>query len=96
MEKEQTTGIVDPLTDENTSVGFPFKVIVYNDEIHTFVEVINQLIKAIGCSFDEAKHFAFTIHVKGLAIVYFGDISACLKITSVLEEIGLHTQILSE
>jgi len=96
MEKERTGGIVDPQVDEDTSIGLPFKVIIYNDDIHTFDEVINQLIKAIGCSFDKAKKFAFTIHVKGQAIVYFGDLTACLKITSVLEEIGLHTQILSE
>ncbi|VAX25824.1 hypothetical protein MNBD_IGNAVI01-2883, partial [hydrothermal vent metagenome] len=32
----------------------------------------------------------------GQAIVYYGELTACLKITSILEEIGLHTQILSE
>jgi len=96
MEEEQITGIVDPKINEKTSIGLPFRVIVFNDDIHTFDEVIGQLIKAVGCSFEKAKDYAFTIHVKGQAIVYHGELNACLKVTSVLEEIGLHTQILSE
>lgn len=94
--EEQTTGIVDPKIEDDTSVGIPFKVILYNDDIHTFDEVIVQLIKAVGCSFEKAKDYAFTVHVRGQAIVYYGELTACLKITSILEEIGLHTQILSE
>lgn len=95
MEKEKT-GIAEPLQDEETKIGLPFKVILYNDDIHTFDEVIIQLIKAIGCSFEKARDFAFTIHVKGQALVYTGDLNSCLKVTSILEEIGLHTQIISE
>ncbi|MEN8191648.1 MAG: ATP-dependent Clp protease adaptor ClpS [Bacteroidota bacterium] len=96
MEEEQVTGIVKPLLEEETTVGLAFKVILYNDDIHTFDEVIIQLIKAVRCSFEKAKDFAFTVHVKGQALVYSGNLNACLKVTSILEEIGLHTQILSE
>lgn len=82
--------------EEKTDIGLPFKVVLYNDEEHTFDEVIVQLIKAVKCSFVEARSFAFEVHVKGKAIVFTGDLPACLKITSILEEIELHTQILSE
>ena len=95
MDKEQIEGIVETLEDEKTSVGIPFKVILYNDEVHTFDEVIVQLIKAVGCSFKEARSFAFEVHVKGKALVFNGDLPVCLKVTSILEEIALHTQILS-
>ena len=95
MEKEKT-GITEPLKDEETTIGLPFKVVLYNDDIHTFDEVIAQLIKAVGCSFEKARDHAFTVHVKGQALVYSGDLNACLKVTSILEEIGLHTQIISE
>ena len=96
MEKEQTTGITKPLEETDNSVKLPFRVILYNDEIHTFDEVIIQLIKAVGCSYEKAKDFAFTVHVRGQALVFHGELTACLKVTSILEEIGLHTQILSE
>jgi ATP-dependent Clp protease adapter protein ClpS len=94
--EEKIEGIVETLEEESTSIGTPFKVVLYNDDVHTFDDVIVQLIKAIGCSFNEARSFAFEVHVKGKALVFGGDLPACLKVTSVLEEIALHTQILSE
>ena len=96
MIKYKPESIVETNEEEKLSIGLPFKVIVYNDEEHTFDEVIVQLIKAIKCSFVISRSFAFEIHVKGKAIVFTGDISECLKVTSILEEIALHTQIVSE
>lgn len=96
MNEDQVEGIVETSTEDATSIGLPFKVVLYNDEIHTFDEVIVQLIKAVGCTFKQARSYAFEVHVKGKAIVYHGDLPMCLKVTSVLEEIGLNTQILSE
>lgn len=81
--------------DEETITGLPYKVILFNDDVHTFEEVIAQLVKAVKCSFEEARNYAFETHVKGKAVVYFGTIGDCLKVTSILEEIELHTQILS-
>lgn len=78
---------------EITQVGLPAKVIVYNDEIHTFDEVIEQLIKATGCSYTEADKYSFEIDAKGLACVYMGEMIDCLSVTSVLEEIALYTSI---
>ncbi len=96
MNESQIEGIVETQEEEKISIGLPFKVVLYNDEEHTFDEVIIQLIKAVGCVFKEARSFAFEVHVKGKAIVFTGDLPACLKISSILEEIALHTQILSE
>ena len=95
MDESQIEGIVKPKEETKTSVGLPFKVILFNDEIHTFDEVIVQLIKAVGCSFKEARSFAFEVHVKGKALVFTGDMPTCLKVTSILEEIALNTQIFS-
>ncbi len=81
--------------DEETIVGLPYRVILYNDDVHSFEEVISQLVKAVKCSYEEARNFAFEAHVKGKAVVFSGNIGDCLKVTSILEEIELHTQILS-
>jgi ATP-dependent Clp protease adaptor protein ClpS len=96
LDKEEVEGIIETLEEEATSVGFPCRVILYNDEVHTFEEVIVQLIKAVGCTFEQGRSFAFEVHVKGKAHVFSGDLPSCLKVTSVLEEIALHTQIFSE
>lgn len=87
--------IIQPEIEEETIVGLPYKVVLYNDDVHSFDEVITQLMKAIKCSFEEARLFAFETHVKGKAIVFSGGISGCLKVSSILEEIALHTQIIS-
>lgn len=73
----------------------PFKVVLFNDDFHSFDEVINQLVKVLKCGFETARDFAFEAHVKGKAIVFSGALNECLKVSTVLEEIALHTQILS-
>ena len=93
MNEENPTGIIEPEIEEETTVGLPLKVILYNDDWHSFDEVIVQLIKAVNCSFEEARNYAFEVHVKGKAMVFTGELSECLKVTSILEEIALHTQI---
>ena len=73
--------------------GEPAKVILYNDEIHTFDEVIGQLIKALGCDQTRAESLTWEVHTKGKALVYEGIMNECLKVSAVLEEIALHTNI---
>ncbi|NOX16680.1 MAG: ATP-dependent Clp protease adaptor ClpS [Chlorobi bacterium] len=94
--EEERKGIFEYETDEETSVGLPFKVLLFNDDWHTFEEVIVQLIKAVRCTFDEARAYAFEVHVKGKAAVFAGPLNECLKVTSILEEIALNTQIITD
>jgi len=77
----------DLLTEE------PAKVILYNDETHTFEEVIGQLIKALGCDTQKAEAMTWEVHAKGKAVVFDGTMNECLRVSAVLEEIALHTQI---
>ncbi|HEY9188246.1 MAG TPA: ATP-dependent Clp protease adaptor ClpS [Ignavibacteria bacterium] len=83
------------VTDETDTINtaFPSKVILFNDNIHSFDEVIAQLIKAIKCSTEHAENLAWEVHTKGKACVYEGEIEDCLRVSGILEEIGLHTQI---
>lgn len=96
MEEEikQAPGI-DILAEEDTTTGVASRVVLYNDDWHTFDEVISQLIKAVNCSFEEARGYAFEVHVKGKSIVFSGTMNQCLKVTSILEEIALNTQIIT-
>ena len=86
------TGIdtdVDVIDDITTAA----KVILYNDEIHSFEDVINQLIKALDCTLEKAESLTWEVHTNGKAVVFSGEIHDCLKVSSILEEIALHTQI---
>ncbi len=77
------------------TIDLPLRVILYNDNYHTFDEVISQLRKATGCSHERAEAHAWEVHTAGKSIVYDGSMGECLRVSSVLEEIALHTQILS-
>lgn len=76
--------------DEITLIS---KVVLYNDEWHTFDEVIFQIIKATGYTPQKAEKITIEVHEKGKAIVYSGEMIKCITISSVLEEISLITEI---
>ena len=87
----------DVLTQEEVAVeervDTPWRVIVYNDEIHTFEDVIVQLVKATGCTSARAERHAWTIHTEGKDSVYQGDFFECFRVQGVLREIQLVTEI---
>ena len=81
--------------DTDTLIGLESKVILYDDDWHSFEEVITQLMKATSCTFEQARDYTFEVHVKGQSIVFNGPMTNCLKVSSVLEEIALLTQIVT-
>ncbi len=83
--------VVEEATEER--LDEPWRVVVFNDEIHTFEEVIFQLVKATGCTFDRAERHAWTIHTEGKDCVFNGAFEECFRVQGVLNEIGLITQI---
>ncbi len=96
MEKELVNKpIIDVGSETETIIGLESRVILFNDDWHTFDEVINQLIKAINCTFEKARDHAFEVHVKGKSIVFNGNMKDCLRVSGVLEEIALTTQIVT-
>ena len=88
-----TQEVEEPDTITTNDVTNAAKVILFNDDIHTFDDVIVQLMKATSCSMERAEELAWEVHNKGKAVVYDGDLPDCLKVSSVLEEIALHTQV---
>jgi len=81
------------LEEEKTDISLGSRVILFNDDWHSFEEVISQIIKATKCSFIEARDKTFEVHVNGKAVVYSGEMADCLRVSGILEEILLHTQI---
>lgn len=78
---------------EDESLDSPWRVILYNDDIHTFDEVITQLVKATGCSTAHAEKKAWEVHTRGKAMVYEGTFEECFRVQGVLREIQLVTEI---
>lgn len=94
-------GLTTPFADEETIVdddigsriGEPWKVILFNDDIHTFDEVIMQLQKALGCGAKRAEKIAFEAHTRGKAIAFSGEFPECFRVAGVLREIQLIVEI---
>ncbi len=86
-----------PLQQEEKEIDVlveqPAKVILFNDEIHSFDEVIGQIMKAIRCDTAKAEALTWEVHNNGKAMVFEGLMKECLKVSHVLEEIALNTQI---
>lgn len=79
--------------DTEDSVDTPWRLILYDDDIHTFDEVIEQLMKATGCGLSKAEDMTWKVHNEGKALVHEGEFEECLRIDSVLKEIQLVTEI---
>ena len=84
---------INILEEEKTDISLGSRVILFNDDWHSFEEVISQIIKATKCSFIKARDKTFEVHVNGKAVVYSGEMAECLRVSGILEEILLHTQI---
>ena len=91
LAETETDVLVEEATE--TRVGLPWRVILYDDDIHTFHEVIMQLVKATGCTTTRAEKHAWTVHTEGKDCVYNGDFEECFRVQGVLREIQLVTQI---
>jgi ATP-dependent Clp protease adapter protein ClpS len=75
------------------SLTRPWVVILFNDDIHSFDEVILQLQKATGCSADQATKIAMEAHFKGKAVAFKGSFAECNRVSGILREIGLLVEI---
>ncbi len=80
--------------EKKTEMGIPAKVIVYNDDWHTFDEVIYQIMKATKCDLQTAEALTWEIHTKGKAVVFEGDLEEALYVQNVLEEIDLSVEVI--
>jgi ATP-dependent Clp protease adapter protein ClpS len=80
-------------TDQEIGVQHPATVILFNDEVHTFEEVIAQLVKALRCPQPTAEGLALEAHTNGKAAVFTGELVRCMEVSGILEEIELMTQI---
>ena len=85
--------LVEKHEDEEVTIQEPAKVVLFNDEVHTFEEVINQIIRATHCSRSRAEALTWEVHNSGKAMVFEGAMARCVEVSAILEEIDLMTQI---
>ncbi|NCO32952.1 MAG: hypothetical protein AUJ92_09660 [Armatimonadetes bacterium CG2_30_59_28] len=79
--------------DTGTGVGHPWSVVIYNDDWHSFDDVVRQVQRATGCALERAEQITYEAHTRGRAIAYCGDKEKCQEVASVLREIRLQVEI---
>ncbi len=81
---EQIDVLTDVAVEESVAVGAPWHVILFNDEVHAFDEVVLQVMKATGCTMRKAAEITLEAHNSGQAPVHSGDIGECVRVQAVL------------
>ncbi len=85
----KTLVITREKTEEQTELNNPWQVILFNDEVHSFDQVILQIQKAAGYSLEKAFELTIRVHEKGKAMIYVGSEADCEKVSAVLQQIQL-------
>jgi ATP-dependent Clp protease adaptor protein ClpS len=84
---------VEERRETSIHIESPWHVILFNDHVHAFDEVILQLVKATGCGLPRAAEVAVEAHTVGRSGAFSGELEACLGVQSILGEIGLLTEL---
>jgi len=71
-------------TEITINLGRPYSVILFNDSVHSFDQVIAQIIKAIKCNAAHASSLAMQAHSKGQVVVFTGNLERCELVDSIL------------
>ena len=90
------TGILAKIregTDGSNFIGRPYNTILFNDNVHTMIEVTNQLKKATGYSDEKVEDIMLEAHNKGRAIVMTAHREKAEHVAAILEEIRLGTKV---
>lgn len=81
---ENSLVVGSPTTTEDAEM---FATMLFNDEIHTYEQVISTLSRAIECTQKEAIDFATTIDREGRSIVKCSNFQICQQVKMTIERI---------
>ena len=68
-------------------------VIVFDNPINTWDEVIGILQKATGCSLEEAENETWEVHHQGRSVVHHGDRDECERAAAIIRTIGIDVTV---
>lgn len=88
-----TAEMTEIQTAPQVELGNPWQTVLFNDEVHSFDEVILQIQKAAGYSLERAVEITLRVHNNGKAIVKIGSKLECEKVAAVLGQIQLTTLV---
>lgn len=90
------TPIITPSFVEDLLREEPFVVVLHNDDVTPYHEVIAALIRATRCPLEEASLETEEAHFMGRADVHFAGEQECLEAADVLRRAGLKAEVRRE
>ena len=91
MQSTQTKTIAD--VDIVLAPEFVWNTVLFNCYCHTFDEVVEQLMKAIGCSSTSGSQLANVAEQFGNVTVFTGSLGQCEKVANILGGTGLDVKV---
>jgi len=79
---------IEELTESKTKVRKHHKVILLNDEDHTYDYVVEILTKICRMSRDQAFRCAVEVDVTGRTTVFYGNLEKCEHVASRIKNYG--------
>jgi ATP-dependent Clp protease adaptor protein ClpS len=92
---EKTIERTRPDLYEQDAIDSPgeYIVIVFDNPVNTWDEVILILQKATGCTLEEATNETWEIHNTGRSIVHHGDEAECNRAAGIIRTIGIDVSV---
>jgi hypothetical protein len=76
--------------------GAEWVVIVFDNDVNTYEEVMTVLIYATGCSAEEAYIEAWEIDHLGKSVVHHADEMDCQRVAAIIAQIGIRVEVTQE
>jgi hypothetical protein len=71
----------------------PWQAVLHTCDCHTYAQIIQQLMLAIGCTREQGYELAWMANHHGHATVYYGDKTNCERIVHILRDAGLQAEV---
>lgn len=88
--------VLNPTEVESDARLGRWVVTIFNNDYNTVEEVVYILIKATGCSMEEAEIEMWEAHTFGQTGVHYDSRENCDDVARVIESIGVKTQVTPE
>lgn len=76
--------------------GDGYVVVVFNNNTNTYDEVVDILMKATGCTAEEARIETWEVDHLGKSVVHHADQDECERAASVIRTIGIKVDVRQE
>ncbi|KAF6205013.1 hypothetical protein GE061_019180 [Apolygus lucorum] len=87
VNKHFTSDMRSQLSSIEEPIG-NFSLVMYNDEVHTFDQVINILVQVVSCTPREGLAYASKINKEGRAVIKTSDFRSCCRMKSDIERLS--------